>query len=506
MKRIALFFVISILLIPMVSAQQQNTCVSCHQLQTPGIVQDWMKSKHYKAGVDCYTCHQAKEGDYKIEHHGFLITPIVSPKKCGACHEYEYITNSKSKHAFAAVNGPLLPWYKAMKKKGLNPFDANTAKEYPPEDYIRKLVTPLYPSSGVLAKIDIYNRTKGRLFTNMSYQHANQFLGCMECHGSFVYEGKDGKLHGWPNVGVGRINPDGSLGSCVSCHSAHQFDIAEARKPETCGKCHLGPDHPQIEIYEQSYHGARYENDGKNWNWHAKPWKVGKDFSAPTCAACHMSELATPDGRVIVRGTHDVGDRLKWEIQGKFVTYQSAVSNKAEGYKPDEKLAKENRERMRKVCLACHSPNWVDNYFKAYEKVLNDYNMIATYAKELLDKMYAEGLIDKSNPIDEEPEIMWYYIWHHDGRRWRMGAAMMGPDYTHWNGALDTIMNKLGYMIDWYETHKKLRGESPKLTTSACNNCNDDTKETDEPNYTPHVALATFGLISVGLFLTRKLR
>jgi len=165
MKRIALFFIVLIALIPLASAQQtQNICIACHQLQTPGIVQDWMKSKHYKAGVDCYMCHQAKEGDYKIEHHGYLITPVVSPKKCGMCHEYEYITNSKSKHAFSGINGPLLPWYKAMKEKGLNPLDANTAKEYPPEEYIKEMVTPLFPTSGVLAKIDIYNRTEGRLF------------------------------------------------------------------------------------------------------------------------------------------------------------------------------------------------------------------------------------------------------------------------------------------------------------------------------------------------------
>ncbi len=42
---------------------------------------------------------------------------------------------------------------------------------------------------------------------------------------------------------------------------------------------------------------------------------------------------------------------------------------------------------------------------------------------------------------------------------------MMGPDYTHWMGAVDTVMDKLGRMIDWYETQKKLRGETPMLST-----------------------------------------
>jgi hypothetical protein len=62
----------------------------------------------------------------------------------------------------------------------------------------------------------------------------------------------------WPNAGVGRLNLDGSKGSCTSCHTRHRFSVAEARKPEACDQCHLGPDHPQIEIYEESKHGTIY--------------------------------------------------------------------------------------------------------------------------------------------------------------------------------------------------------------------------------------------------------
>ena len=56
----------------------------------------------------------------------------------------------------------------------------------------------------------------------------------------------------WPNTGIGRINPDGSAGSCSACHTRHSFSKAQAREPQTCGKCHLGPDHPQMEIYQES--------------------------------------------------------------------------------------------------------------------------------------------------------------------------------------------------------------------------------------------------------------
>lgn len=458
MKYLKVVFLISLLSLLSFPVLSEELCVACHSSQTPSIVEDWKRSKHFEVGVNCYVCHQVKEGDYAEEHHGYWITPVVSPKKCAMCHEEEYLANSKSKHAYASINGPLKTWYKAMVGKGLNPLDSDTARQNPPEEFIRDLVTPLYPASGVLEKTGINDVPE--------FMHANQLLGCLECHGSYVYA-ENGELVGWPNIGVGRINPDGSIGACSSCHTAHQFSIKEARKPETCGKCHLGPDHPQIEIYEQSHHGARYEADEENWNWTAMPWKAGADFSAPTCAACHMSEIANPSGKVIVSGTHDVGSRLKWEIQAKFIMYQSSNSNLAAGgFKPDKELGEENRERMEKVCMQCHSPEWVENYFKKYEMVLEDYNITAKYTLALLNKMYDEGLIDKSNPIDEFPEFMWYYVWHHDGRRWRMGASMMGPDYTHWNGAVDTVFDKLGRMIDWYETQKKIRGEKATLTSS----------------------------------------
>ena len=36
--------------------------------------------------------------------------------------------------------------------------------------------------------------------------------------------------------------------------------------------------------------------------------------------------------------------------------------------------------------------------------------------------------------FDEEIEWTWFYLWHHEGRRARHGAAMMAPDYAHWHG------------------------------------------------------------------------
>ena len=130
---------------------------------------------------------------------------------------------------------------------------------------------------------------------------------CLFCHGTAVeVTGATSRetdmgtmdfpvLNGWPSQGVGRVNPDGSKGACSACHARHQFSIEVARQPETCSQCHKGPDVPAYKVYGVSKHGNIYASLG-GWDFTAVPWKVGKDFTAPTCAACHMSLLVAEEG------------------------------------------------------------------------------------------------------------------------------------------------------------------------------------------------------------------
>ena len=64
--------------------------------------------------------------------------------------------------------------------------------------------------------------------------------GCEQCHA------------------VGKPNDDGTIGTCTNCHSRHTSSVALARRPSTCGQCHMGPDHSQIEIYDESKHGVMF--------------------------------------------------------------------------------------------------------------------------------------------------------------------------------------------------------------------------------------------------------
>ncbi len=54
----------------------------------------------------------------------------------------------------------------------------------------------------------------------------------------------------------------------------------------------------------------------------------------------------------------------------------------------------------------------------------------------MLDDLKAEGLLKKDEWSDEF-QITYYYLWHHQGRRMRMGAVMGAPDYAHWHGVFE---------------------------------------------------------------------
>ncbi len=350
---------------PTVSAAGQE-CIECHSSTTPGVVEQWASSRHAQKNVDCYSCHQAEEKDpAAFEHNGQRIAVIVTPNYCSRCHAKEAKEFATSHHAQAA-------------------------------QFIGSL-------DNVLGEI-----------VEGGPAAAN---GCRQCHGSEVKSVGEGKFDAttWPNSGIGRVNPDGSKGSCAACHGRHAFSSAQARQPENCGKCHMGPDHPQAEIYAESKHGIQFRANIAKMNLESRSWVVGKDYSAaPTCATCHMS--ATTSQPI----THDVGDRISF-------TLRPVVSFKLDQW---EKRC----GAMKDVCSTCHATGWVENFYAQYEGAVELYNeKFAKPAKGIMDRLYAAGKLSKT-PFDEKIEWTYYELWHHEGRRARMGTAMMGPDFTQWHG------------------------------------------------------------------------
>ena len=256
----------------------------------------------------------------------------------------------------------------------------------------------------------------------------------------------DGKplLHAgtWPNTGIGRLNLDGSRGSCTACHSRHDFSPRRARQPENCGKCHLGPDHPQKEIYEESKHGVAYRDLRDEMNLDADEWVLGRDYAAaPTCASCHMSGNLRNGGRT----THDPGERISWTNRPPVSVVMDtdvnhaivSATDPAERRRLTTDTAVAKRERMQEVCSHCHTPSYVNAFYQQYDEFLILYNeKFAKPGQAILAALLEEGLRTPTQ-FDEEVEWTWFYLWHHEGRRARHGASMMAPDYTHWHGMFE---------------------------------------------------------------------
>ncbi|MBZ0170942.1 MAG: hypothetical protein K8E66_01045, partial [Phycisphaerales bacterium] len=256
--------------------------------------------------------------------------------------------------------------------------------------------------------------------------------GCWQCHGSEVKVLPNGKLDPatWPNSGIGRINPDGTEGSCHACHTRHDFSAAQARHPDTCGKCHLGPDHPQKEIYEESKHGIAFFSRIDEMNMDSPKWIVGEDYwAAPTCATCHMSQ--TKNQPV----THDIGMRISWNNRPP-VSIRPEKSDAKLGLPGQNVSWQVRRENMKDVCLNCHQVQWVDNFYVQYDSLIELYN--EKFGKPS-GALYALAKEVKAHPTPFTTDADWAYweLWHHEGRRARHGAAMMAPDYTHWHGTYE---------------------------------------------------------------------
>jgi len=96
---------------------------------------------------------------------------------------------------------------------------------------------------------------------------------------------------------------------------------------------------------------------------------------------------------------------------------------------------------MTRVCRQCHSPGFYENFFAQFDDAVELYNeKFALPALQIMQLLREAGKLTDTD-FDEPIEWTYFYLWHHEGRRARHGAAMMGPDYTWWHGIYDVMHN-----------------------------------------------------------------
>jgi hypothetical protein len=379
--------------------------------------------------VGCYECHSLNPGrhDDNFDHFGLHINVVVSPEDCAMCHPGEAEEYALGKKAHAYHNLEKNPVYRTLVET------VDGVKVATSEGITVRPATEVTKSGTCFA-------CHGTKVTMAGMKTVPTALGDVEVP----------NLTGWPNQGVGRLNPDGSRGACTACHPRHSFSIAIARKPHTCSQCPLAPDVPAWEIYRESKHGNIMQSVGHEWEWEAVPWTPGRDFTAPTCATCHVSLLTDGQGETIAPRSHQFTGRLWLRLFGLIYSHPQPKTGKtyeirnkdglplptawdqtpASEYLIDEQEEGARRGRMARICGSCHSTDWTESHLARMESTALEVDTMVRAATDLMTEAWEQGLADPSNPFDEALEQMWVEQWLFQAESVRLAAAMMGPDYA----------------------------------------------------------------------------
>lgn len=333
-----------------------DPCINCHEQKTPGIVQYWKNSTHFNRKIGCVACHGSDiEANHKRER-------IVDAAVCGSCHSAAFTAHRLSKHSMGLRAGKACT--RNMEKSAEREKSCAFCHE---------------PGSAVP-----FMNTECALFLAQTPEMQQQ--GCNACH---LVETR-----------------------CDTCHTKHGTDLALARDPNTCGTCHMGPDHPQLEMWETSQHGVIYKRSGPQ--------------AAPSCVSCHMPKGSHNVSRGISSGLKGTGDARKQE-----------------------------REFMLTICNTCHTRNLAERNLDDGDAIERQSKALVTEAQQIIDGLQKEGLLSPT-PAERPPHPLF-------GKNFVLGPHMLyenlssvestffkmkafyaisaykgvfhqNPDYAHWYG------------------------------------------------------------------------
>ncbi|HFQ80674.1 MAG TPA: hydrogenase [Desulfobacterales bacterium] len=432
-------------------------CLMCHRTRDQGIIAGWQHSKHAKAGVGCVKCHVVPKNyptafkTHPMQGSTWTVQVAVSSITCAKCHPKEVVQFMNSGHARAGSQ-----WL-AANKSGHGYAMTKLSYNY---EGMRGDNPSLNGHPDMGKGIDPafkVNQNNPELAANSV---ANT---CVQCHGAVITLNKQGLPNPdvWPSDGMASLYPDGGVGNCTACHSRHTFSAVEARQPGACSNCHLGPDHPDKEIFDSSVHGHIFETNKEDYDFSTGKQIPMQTLRAPTCFTCHMSDI---NG---LTSTHNISQRLKWNLWAP-KSFERTKGDETAGWAwyKSRKLLRGNpkagnsegpkaaRTQMKHVCAMCHETTFIKNYFVRVDAQIGLYNEYNTIADKMFTELKAKGLI-KADLWSDPFFKLYYYSWHHEGRRMRQGAAMASPDYAHWHGAFE-VMQDIREMKSIYKSRIKL--------------------------------------------------
>ena len=341
-----------------------GSCVSCHAEKTPGAVNIWKTSAHAGAGVGCAECHGNDHG--RLEKGEGLVDHTV----CGRCHAEALNQHLAGRHAIALHAA----W--------------GCTRNHP--EILPRRCEFCHEGDTAVAKVKV----QCARFLKQSPEMGE--LGCNRCH---------------------QVE-----NSCASCHTNHGTELRIVRDPAVCAKCHMGPDHPQWEMWRTSMHGTLYYSAGP---------EVG-----PSCQTCHMPA-----------GTHDVSGGLT-------ATPGNAILA--------EREFAAQRDKMVRLCLACHAERFARQELERGDAIRTQSLALTGEARAIIADLADRGLLDPM-PADRPPhphvghrlvldgqmlyedishiERLYFKMMKFDLAKTIKGGYHQNPAYTHWYGNAELKMD-----------------------------------------------------------------
>lgn len=339
------------------TALAKDLCYDCHEEKTPGINRYWKNSAHAQAQITCVSCHGSDVG----ANHDRTVT--VQAAVCGSCHKKAYADHSLSRHNISLKSG-----------RGCIRNLQLSAEQ-------QKSCMFCHEPGSTQPRVS----TECAMFLTQSPEMQRQ--GCDSCH---------------------RVET-----RCDTCHTKHGTDIKTAAMPETCGTCHMGPDHAQFEMWESSPHGVQFRRAGEK--------------SGPSCVGCHMKG-----------GSHNVSRGIASGV-------------------PDSSLLLKDQERtfMIDLCAACHTRSMVKRNLEDADHIQSQSSALVAEAQRIIEKLQEERLLSPSpeerpshplfgNKFVIGPHMLYENLSRVESLFFKLkqfhymnaikGAFHQNPDYTHWYG------------------------------------------------------------------------
>jgi hypothetical protein len=341
---------------------QDETCISCHERETPSMVGIWGGSAHGKNDIQCIGCHK---GEYDIDHEQGGKRTVVEVYICAECHTGAAKEHFSGKHGIGFRAGQACT--RGLKKTPEISAGCNNCHE---------LGTAL-------------PRQEAECSRFLAQSPEMQRQGCLSCHKVEI--------------------------RCDACHTAHDTDLSIVRDPAVCATCHMGPDHPQYEMWMTSRHGIMYAQKGRQYS--------------PDCKTCHMPE-----------GSHNVSTGVTMGLAGQ---------------KYPENVREAQRDKMLNICKRCHTRSFALNNLADGDAIQRQSKALVDEAASIIMELEKENLLNPSpnnrpahplsgHNMDLGPQMLYENLSGIETTFFRMkkfyyvmaykGVFHQNPDYAHWYG------------------------------------------------------------------------